>query len=235
MIRQVGIESRTSTIRIMMPSTTPPTSPATAPQSVLIRVAMIAERRPISSDAWPPIMIRPRTSKPLASVPSGCPLPGGRSLSSEVRGDLVGVVEVRAEEAEQDEEDHHPDPDQRELVLRERLQRHPEPPPWVVDLAALVLGDEDRISRPVTPGAIVTASPGSCQPDPRVGEGERDVGDQVADHDEDPADQGVAEQDRVVLGTEAVEEQQAEPRVVEDLLGDQVAGRAGPGSTARSG
>jgi hypothetical protein len=40
-------------------------------------MATIAERKPISSEAWPPFMISPSTSMPSSSVPRGWPAPGG--------------------------------------------------------------------------------------------------------------------------------------------------------------
>src|SRR5438477_9798973 len=61
-------------------------------------------------------------------------------------------------------------------------------PPIVSDMAASFLGR-------------------SGQPDARVGDGERDVRDQVADDDEDGARQGVGEHDRVVDPLQAGEEQ----------------------------
>ena len=40
-------------------------------------LAMAAAANPTRREIWPPYMSRPRMSKPLLSVPSGCPLPGG--------------------------------------------------------------------------------------------------------------------------------------------------------------
>ena len=45
-------------------------------------LATAAAAKPTRSETCPPYMSRPRMSKPLASVPSGCPLPGG-ALSGE--------------------------------------------------------------------------------------------------------------------------------------------------------
>src|SRR5260370_7989926 len=45
---------------------------------------------------------------------------------AEVRVDLVGGVEDRPEEAEQDDEDHEADRDERQLVLGEHLPAAPE-------------------------------------------------------------------------------------------------------------
>src|SRR6266567_7376346 len=67
----------------------------------------------------------------------------------------------------------------------------------------------------------------SGQADARVGDGERDVRDQVADDDEDGARQGVGEHDRVVDLLQAGEEQQPQALEVEKRLGDQVAGQQG--------
>ena len=77
-----GIDSRMSTNRIRMPSTRPPNSAEIAPYSVPITVAIAAAKKPISSAVWPPSMILPSSSKPLASVPSGKLPPGGRSVVS---------------------------------------------------------------------------------------------------------------------------------------------------------
>ena len=45
-------------------------------------LATAAAANPTSNETWPPNIRRPRMSKPLASVPSGWPLPGG-ALSGE--------------------------------------------------------------------------------------------------------------------------------------------------------
>jgi hypothetical protein len=65
-----GMERKTSTIRIRAESTSPPTRPETAPNSVPITMATNAAKKPIYREAWPPFMIRPSSSKPLVSVPS---------------------------------------------------------------------------------------------------------------------------------------------------------------------
>jgi adenosylcobinamide-GDP ribazoletransferase len=62
-----------------------------------------------------------------------------------------------------------------------------------------------------------------AQPDPRIGDRQRDVGDQVAYHRQHRADQRVGDEHRIVLVAEAAVEQQAEPVVVEHELGDEVA------------
>src|SRR3984957_6652312 len=67
----------------------------------------------------------------------------------------------------------------------------------------------------------------SGQPDARVRDGQRDIRDEVAQNYEDGNDQRVGQQHRVILLAEAVEEQQAEARVVEQGLGDQVPGQQG--------
>ena len=67
-------------------------------------------------------------SKPLESVPRGCPLPGGALSGENERGARVGLVRViheRADVTEQDEEDDHPDADHRELVLDEDAEDAP--------------------------------------------------------------------------------------------------------------
>ena len=56
----------------------PPASPETAPHSVPITMATNAAKKPISSAAWPPFIIRPSSSKPWPSVPSRCAADGGR-------------------------------------------------------------------------------------------------------------------------------------------------------------
>ena len=71
-----GTERKTSTMRIMVESTTPPASPETAPHSVPITMATNAAKNPISSEAWPPFMSRPSSSNPWSSVPSRCPADG---------------------------------------------------------------------------------------------------------------------------------------------------------------
>src|SRR6266702_4023336 len=75
----------------------------------------------------------------------------------------------------------------------------------------------------------------SGQPDARVGDGERDVRDQVADDDEDGARQGVGEHDWVVDLLQAGEEEQPQALVVEQRLGDQVAGQQGRQGQADQG
>ena len=72
-----GMDRNTSVMRISMVSMNPPASPATAPTSEPMVIATKAAKKPISSAAWPPFMSWPRMSKPLTSVPSGCPAPGG--------------------------------------------------------------------------------------------------------------------------------------------------------------
>ena len=72
------MDSRMSTTRIMAESSSPPTRPAIAPQRAPIVMAIRAAKKPTSSEAWPPFMSSPRTSKPSLSVPSGCPVPGDR-------------------------------------------------------------------------------------------------------------------------------------------------------------
>ncbi len=65
-------------MRIMAASMNPPVKPAIAPQMTPKLVASTATAAPISSELWPPTISRPRMSKPLSSVPSGCPGPGFR-------------------------------------------------------------------------------------------------------------------------------------------------------------
>ena len=75
--KSTGIDRKMSTMRIMTASSDPPKNPATAPQVTPTTVATREAVKPTSSDDWPPYMRRPRMSKPVPSVPSGCPLPGG--------------------------------------------------------------------------------------------------------------------------------------------------------------
>ena len=77
-----GIESSTSTMRIRNPSTSPPASPDTAPQTAPTTIPISAEKKPISSAAWPPTMSSLSSSKPWLSVPTGWPGPGGRLVDS---------------------------------------------------------------------------------------------------------------------------------------------------------
>ena len=72
-----GMDRNTSTTRIRVESMRPPANPATAPTSEPMVIATKAAKNPISSASWPPFISSPRMSKPLASVPSGCPAPGG--------------------------------------------------------------------------------------------------------------------------------------------------------------
>ena len=65
-------------MRIRNPSSSPPASPDTAPQTAPTTIPMSADRKPISSAAWPPTISSSSSSKPRLSVPSGCPGPGGR-------------------------------------------------------------------------------------------------------------------------------------------------------------
>ncbi len=60
-----------STKRIIAPSTSPPARPEMAPNSVPITVAISEAKNPIASAVCPPAMIRPSSSKPFSSVPSG--------------------------------------------------------------------------------------------------------------------------------------------------------------------
>src|ERR1700677_3753664 len=66
---------------------------------------------------------------------------------------------------------------------------------------------------------------GSGQPDSRIGDGQRDVGHEVAQYGQHRADQRVGQQYRVVLVLQGGVEQQAQAVVVEDDLGDEVAGK----------
>ena len=60
--KSVGIASSESTMRIISPSSQPPTNPAIAPHSTPNVVASTAAVTPISSEVWPPTMSRPSTS-----------------------------------------------------------------------------------------------------------------------------------------------------------------------------
>src|SRR5215470_8380954 len=63
----------------------------------------------------------------------------------------------------------------------------------------------------------------SCEPDSRIGDGQGEVGDEVAGNGQDRAGQRVGEQGVVVDVVQALQEQQAETGIVEHRLGDQVA------------
>ena len=81
-----------------------------------------AERRPRATSAR-----RPSAGRARRSRPGRCPA-GGRRLGvlvrvQDVRVDLVGVVDVRPDEAEQDDQHDHPEADRREPVLGEDAQR----------------------------------------------------------------------------------------------------------------
>ena len=75
--KRTGIESSTSTIRIMAASGQPPKKPEMAPKMTPTTVATRAEAKPTVSEVCPPYMRRPRMSKPVPSVPRGWPAPGG--------------------------------------------------------------------------------------------------------------------------------------------------------------
>src|SRR5579862_6984574 len=74
---------------------------------------------------------------------------------------------------------------------------------------------------------VVATSASSGQPDARVGDGERDIRDQVSDDHQDGARQRVGEQHRVVDLLQALEEEQSQALEVEQRLGDQIAGQQG--------
>ena len=86
-------------------------------------------------------------SNPVPSVPRGCPLPGGRVLFVEqgrLLIGLIGVVEVRPEEAEQDHADDDQQPGDGQLVLDEDAEDLHTEPTDVGRFTALGLEDQIR-------------------------------------------------------------------------------------------
>jgi tetratricopeptide (TPR) repeat protein len=68
---------------------------------------------------------------------------------------------------------------------------------------------------------------GHGEPQARVGDRQRNVGGEVAEHGQDSADQRVSEQHRVVRVLQAGEERQPEAVVVEDRLNEEIPGKQG--------
>ena len=72
-----GIASMASLMRIISPSTQPPTEPERRPSGTLSASAMVTGMTPASSDARAPQIRRDSTSRPTSSVPSRCAADGG--------------------------------------------------------------------------------------------------------------------------------------------------------------
>src|SRR5579863_6125315 len=88
---------------------------------------------------------------------------------------------------------------------------------WTSPPSGPATGRPARSPRPSISGAA-----GSAKANPRVGEGDRDVGHQVPDHRQDGAEDHVCQQDVVVEVAECGVEQQPKSREVEQILGEQV-------------
>ncbi|HLK00431.1 MAG TPA: hypothetical protein VKU39_11055 [Streptosporangiaceae bacterium] len=76
-----GMDSSTSTTRIINASMAPPASPAIAPHREPMTMLTRAAKNPTSSATCPPIISSPSSSYPWSVVPSGCPDPGARKES----------------------------------------------------------------------------------------------------------------------------------------------------------
>ncbi len=87
----------------MIASSRPPLNPATAPHSTPSAVATTATASPISSESRPPI-ISPAEDVEAVGVGAERVRPGGPDIGDrDVRVQLIGGVDQRAHEAEQDQ------------------------------------------------------------------------------------------------------------------------------------
>src|SRR5579862_1342051 len=189
-------------------------------------MATIADRKPISSEAWPPFMISPSTSMPSLSVPSGWPAPGGEFERLRLAVSRLAWYTSGPTKLNRIKKTSAATPMTASRLLANSLAASRQPL-WMAPTSppsgarVMFSGVRDWGLGPVRGVSFRRLG----QPDPRIRDGQRDVRDQVAQDGQDGADQRVRQEHRVVLVLQAVVEQQPEAVVVEDHLGDEVAGQ----------
>src|SRR5579871_4549766 len=149
-------------------------------------------------------MIRPSSSKPLSSVPSRWPAVGARSVTSGfVSTWSVWYSSGPMKQTSTNSRIRTTLTTASLLLVNSRsARRQPLAMTWTSPPSGAVAGKfgEPSLGTP----SIRGSAPRSAKADPRVGDRHGDVGQQVADHGQDPADDRVGQQDRVVDVAERV-------------------------------